>query len=79
MPKPVSYAKRVALEKTPVVDGTQYRAEKVKRPDQHCMGCAGVAPGLTDNRLCLALPPCTKAKRLDGENVRYVDCGKAVR
>ncbi len=74
MAKQLSYALRVAHEKTPVVEGHQYRATDTGKQENPCPDCAAGK----DKALCNALPPCTKAKRLDGLNVRYVDCGKAV-
>ena len=70
-----AYADRFKLEKMPVVDGIQYRAAEVAKQDDPCSECAAQHNYL----LCHALPFCTKAKRLDGLNVRYVECGKAVR
>lgn len=80
MAKPMSYAARRALESLPVVDGQQYRVEEVKRLDETCAGCAASNGGnLPSTHLCEQLPECTKSKRLDGRNVVFVDCGKAVR
>lgn len=79
MPKPMSYAARRTLESLPVVAGQQYRAEEVKVLDDRCPGCAASDNGAINKDLCNALPECTKSKRLDGRNVVFVDCGKAVR
>lgn len=79
MPKPVSYAARRTLETTPVVGDQQYRAVEVKRLDESCPGCAASVNGKINKELCNALPECTKSKRLDGNNVVFVDCGKVVR
>jgi len=80
MPKPLSYAARRTFESLPVVAGQQYRAEEVKRLDETCAGCAASNGGnLPSTHLCEQLPECTKSKRLDGRNVVFVDCGKAVR
>ena len=77
--KPMSYAARKTLEMLPVVKGQQYRAEAVKVLDGSCPGCAASHAGVIDKELCNALPDCTKSKRLDGNNVVFVDCGKAVK
>jgi hypothetical protein len=73
-----AYAIRFKDEKTPVRGGRQYRAEEVEKIDDNCNGCAGSSEGFRDSDLCKKLPPCTMGNRLDGLNVRYVDCGKAV-
>ena len=78
MPKKPTYAELVQKEKLPVAYGRQFRAEEVKRIEDGCPGCAASNRGVIDKPLCNALPACTKEKRLDGLNVRYVDCGKAV-
>ena len=79
MPKPLSYAARRTLEMRPVVGDQQYRSVEVKRLDDTCPGCAASHNGVIDKDLCNALPECTKSKRLDGNNVVFVDCGKVVR
>lgn len=71
MPK-FDYAKELARQKTPVIDGVQYRAEEVKRMDvDDCDKCAAGK----NSQLCEALPSCNKSKRLDGMNVVYKSCG----
>jgi hypothetical protein len=74
MAKKMTYAKRVQWEKTPVVDGVQYRAADVGLAVNPCPECAA----FNNDTLCNALPTCTKGGgRIDGLNVRYVACGKA--
>lgn len=78
MAKQLGYAMRFANEKTPSVAGEQYRASEVKKIDERCTGCAAAIDGVINKDLCNALPPCGKERRLDGMNVVYVHCGKAV-
>lgn len=73
MAKRNAYAEQFAREKTPVVDGIQYRAVDAGKVSNACPECVAEWNDL----LCRSLPPCSKASRLDGLNVRYVDCGKA--
>jgi hypothetical protein len=77
MSKP-TYAERVQAEKLPVVDGVQYRAVQVKIIDSDCSGCAARLSLCKNTTLCNALPSCSKESRLDGINVVFVACGKAV-
>lgn len=51
MAKKMTYAKRVQWEKTPVVDGTQYRAADVGLAVNPCPDCAA----FNNDTLCNAL------------------------
>ena len=78
MAKKPTYAEREKAEKLPVVTGIMYRATEVKTIGNDCTGCAAFVQRTMDTALCNLLPHCTKEKRLDGLNVVFVSCGKAV-